>query len=163
MNGTRSTDSPLADSNWGFSSQNSSFELAVAVIRERIASLSAEDKDDLFALLPSLLSQDVEERAAAGVAINEILNQTTGGIQRVNLQEPSGDSLNKWLSWVSEKIKSLRKEAGLTQEELAEKSGLPQSHISRLENREHSPTAKTLQKIADALGVEAKLLDPSAM
>ena len=46
----------------------------------------------------------------------------------------------------------LRKESGLTQLELAERSGNKQQVISRIENKENSPTLKTLCGILDVLG-----------
>ena len=45
----------------------------------------------------------------------------------------------------------LRKEKGLTQTELAQKSGNKQQVISRIENKENSPTLKTLCAILDVL------------
>ena len=44
-----------------------------------------------------------------------------------------------------------RKEAGLTQEELSEKTGISQADISRLENGSRNPSLALLQRIADAL------------
>ena len=46
-----------------------------------------------------------------------------------------------------------RKEKGLTQEALAEKSGLSQRYISGLENGLRNPTVLTLYKLATALGL----------
>ena len=45
----------------------------------------------------------------------------------------------------------LRKEKGLSQSELAQKSGNKQQVISRIENKENSPTLKTLCSLLDAL------------
>ena len=50
----------------------------------------------------------------------------------------------------------IRKEANLSQTELAEKSGNKQQVISRIENKENSPTLKTLCSILDVLGYEIK-------
>lgn len=47
----------------------------------------------------------------------------------------------------------IRKERGLTQEALAEKSGLSQQYISGLENGLRNPTVVTLYELAQALGV----------
>ncbi|MGL5839229.1 MAG: helix-turn-helix domain-containing protein [Sphingorhabdus sp.] len=47
----------------------------------------------------------------------------------------------------------IRKEKGLTQEALAEKSGLSQQYISGLENGRRNPTIVTLYELALALGV----------
>jgi transcriptional regulator with XRE-family HTH domain len=47
----------------------------------------------------------------------------------------------------------IRKEKGLTQEELAERSGLSQQYLSGLEQGRRNPTIVTLYEIANALGV----------
>lgn len=47
----------------------------------------------------------------------------------------------------------LRKEAGLTQEQLAERSGLSQQYLSGLESGRRNPTVVTLYELATALGV----------
>ena len=47
----------------------------------------------------------------------------------------------------------LRKEAGLTQEQLAERSGLSQQYLSGLESGKRNPTIVTLYELAMALGV----------
>ena len=47
----------------------------------------------------------------------------------------------------------LRDAAGLTQEALAERSGLTQQYISDLERGKCNPTVVTLYEIAQALGV----------
>lgn len=52
----------------------------------------------------------------------------------------------------------IRKEANLSQTELAEKSGNKQQVISRIENKENSPTLKTLCSILDVLGYEIKFV-----
>jgi transcriptional regulator with XRE-family HTH domain len=63
--------------------------------------------------------------------------------------------------WIAKRIKEIRKERHITQAELAGTSGLPQSHISRLEAGLHSPSFKTVEKIAKALGVEVGEIDPA--
>jgi len=52
----------------------------------------------------------------------------------------------------------LRKEKGLTQKALAEKTGKKQQTISEIENREKSPTLTTLCILADALDVNIELV-----
>jgi len=44
-----------------------------------------------------------------------------------------------------------RKEAGMTQAELSEKSGISQADISRMENGSRNPSIALLQRIAKAL------------
>ena len=51
----------------------------------------------------------------------------------------------------------IRKESNLSQTELAERSGNKQQVISRIENKENSPTLKTLCSILDVLGYEIKI------
>ena len=45
-----------------------------------------------------------------------------------------------------------RREIGITQKELAEKTGITQGDISKLENGTSNPCLKTLQRIAKGLG-----------
>lgn len=45
-----------------------------------------------------------------------------------------------------------RKEAGLTQKDLSDKTGITQGDISKLENGTSNPSLKTLQRIAEGLG-----------
>jgi len=52
----------------------------------------------------------------------------------------------------------LRKEKGVSQVELAEKTGNKQQVISRIENRENSPTLKTLCNILDVLDYEIQFV-----
>ena len=49
-------------------------------------------------------------------------------------------------------IIAARMEQNLTQKGLAEKTGIRQSNISRIENGNCSPTIATLQQIADGVG-----------
>jgi DNA-binding XRE family transcriptional regulator len=53
----------------------------------------------------------------------------------------------------------LRKQKGMTQKQLAERVGIPQSMISRLENgdRRRTPTLETLHKILIELGYRLEL------
>ena len=45
-----------------------------------------------------------------------------------------------------------RKETGLTQKQLAEKSGISQGDISKLENGNANPSLRTLQRLAEGMG-----------
>ena len=51
-------------------------------------------------------------------------------------------------------VKRLRLGKGLTQEQYAVRSGIPQQYISDLENGKKNPTLTTLHQIAEGLGVE---------
>ena len=52
---------------------------------------------------------------------------------------------------MGERIATLRKEKGMTQAELAEKTGLQRSHIVRLEQGRYGATIDVLSAIATAL------------
>lgn len=61
-----------------------------------------------------------------------------------------------------ERIRQARKNAGLTQAELAHKLGISAAGIAQWENDLRNPKIETVKKIADALGVEAwTLVDPA--
>lgn len=51
-------------------------------------------------------------------------------------------------------VKELRESQFLTQRELAEKSGIGVATIVRIEKGTHSPTFRTIKRLAAALGVE---------
>ena len=55
-------------------------------------------------------------------------------------------------------IVELRELHGFTQAELAERCGVDQGDISRIERGSTSPTARTLQRIADALDADVRLV-----
>ena len=59
------------------------------------------------------------------------------------------------LASIAREIVTDRKEAGLTQQELARKAALRQETLSRIESGKHTPTLKTLKKIDRALGKPA--------
>lgn len=55
----------------------------------------------------------------------------------------------------------LRREKGLTQEQVEERSGLSQQYLSDLERGKRNPTIVTIYEIAQALGVShMELLQP---
>jgi transcriptional regulator with XRE-family HTH domain len=51
-------------------------------------------------------------------------------------------------------IKTLRKEAGLTQEELAFKCGFNRTYISMIERSVRSPSIKTIENICGAIDLK---------
>ena len=58
------------------------------------------------------------------------------------------------------RILTLRKLAGLSQEELAGRAGLQRTHISRIEQGKYAVTLETVQAIAEALGMTVDIIDP---
>lgn len=50
-----------------------------------------------------------------------------------------------------------RKRCGMTQKQLAEKTGIAQADISRLENGNGNPSLRTLKRLAAGMGMKVKL------
>ena len=53
---------------------------------------------------------------------------------------------------ISELLVSIRKEMGISQRHLAEKTGIPQANISKIENSHYLPSLLVLKRLADGLG-----------
>lgn len=51
----------------------------------------------------------------------------------------------------------IRSEKAITQKQLADITGIPQADISRLENGNANPSLRTLQRLADGMGMKLKL------
>ena len=58
---------------------------------------------------------------------------------------------------VIQAIIDARKESGLTQKELSEKTGIAQGDISRLEKGIGNPSIKTLKRLAEGMGMLLKI------
>lgn len=55
---------------------------------------------------------------------------------------------------IGRRIAEIRKERGLTQTQLAERCGLQQAHIARIEAGRYSVGLDTLAQIADVMGMK---------
>ena len=55
---------------------------------------------------------------------------------------------------IGQRIAELRKGQGITQTQLAERCGLQQAHIARIETGRYSVGLDTLAQIADAMGMK---------
>lgn len=55
---------------------------------------------------------------------------------------------------VFERIRDIRKTKGLSQQEVADKMGIDRAQYSRIETAKASPTLNSLERIAEALGVD---------
>ena len=60
---------------------------------------------------------------------------------------------------IGQRIATLRKLAGLSQEQLSERAGLQRTHVSRIEAGKYDVTAFTVQLIAEAIGMTVDIID----
>jgi transcriptional regulator with XRE-family HTH domain len=60
--------------------------------------------------------------------------------------------------YIGDRLKALRIEQALTQEELADKADVSTNTVARLERNETEPHMSTARKLAQALGVEPRAL-----
>lgn len=135
--------------------------MGISVVMERMKSMSKRDFEDFVALMKDYhTAASDEDREAADQALWEVLEHAEGKV--IQGLPPKAARPDSWTTWVSKRIRDARAKVNLTQEELAGKTGLPQSHISRIETGMHSPSRGTLEKIAKALGMPLKHFDPSA-
>jgi DNA-binding XRE family transcriptional regulator len=146
-----------------------------AVEKERVqdlllayTKLPKKKKDRVEKLVELLRTADPgseEQREIAGAIAEILIPHIIGRSQSrpVDLEEgissAGRQSVDAYHKSVGEAIRNARDEAGMTQEMLAKNSGLPQSHISRLEAGIHAPTNKTIEKIAEALNIDPSKLD----
>ncbi len=134
-------------------------------ILEALRSLPAESSKD-FCELSELFAQatDQAERDEISKAMAEILfpELTKVSVTEVTLEDSQDvrQKVDRWYSNVGKQIKFLRNQRHWTQEKLARKAGIPQSHVSRLERGKHAPSYVTIKKIAMALGLRPGDIDP---
>lgn len=150
-----------------FSPQDASHtELLIAYLLRRIATL-AEAIADLGSLGEDLARCDDREsyeqiaEAIREIVFPELIGEVHRGVAGDVPRNVCTARLTKWKVFISGKIKELRKAAKLTQSQLADLADLPQSHISRLERGQHSPSRKTLERLSAALKVDIGDLDPN--
>lgn len=60
--------------------------------------------------------------------------------------------------YIGDRLRELRKRALLTQEQLAERSGVGVTTIVRIERNQVEPQGRTIRKLADALNIEPREL-----
>ena len=140
--------------------------LAFSVLIPHLATLPSEDRQEVLRLLNLWsVEEDAADREDLVTAMEEILSQRPVQLRPMNssVEAPRSPRLRSMTAKIGRGIKRLREKRGWSQTQLAERAGLTQSHVSRLENGEHSPTHLTLSKLAEALEVALESLDPSAM
>ena len=61
---------------------------------------------------------------------------------------------------IGNRIANLRKQANLTQEQLAVRANLQRTHVSRIEAGKYAVTFEVVQAIAEALGMTVDIIHP---
>jgi DNA-binding XRE family transcriptional regulator len=136
-------------------------EMVLAILLDRIAKLPKEGQEDLAELM-DLFSKSTtkKEREEILESMKELLQPSLiGELVQGPMPKSGTKDLENRAAYLGQKIKELRAKKSMTQEDLAELSGIPQSYISRLEAGQHSPSHATLEKIAQALGVDVHQID----
>lgn len=77
--------------------------------------------------------------------------------EKTNMPAPTFVTLNKDKALIDEMVR-LRKEQNISQSQLAQITGSKQQAISRIENKEHSPSLKLFYSMVHALGYEIQLV-----
>jgi len=141
-------------------------DVIVTWLLQRFKELPNESLKDIVSLMEMITNRETapEERDEIYETIREILfPQLIGKVCMGSFgqAEQIPGKVERRTNWIGNKVKTRREEKGFTQTELAKKSGLRQPQISRLEADVHSPSFKTLEKIAVALDITVGDLDPS--
>lgn len=87
------------------------------------------------------------------ININEMINKK---ISKGEIDKKQYQLVKQELELVMS-IAKIRREKGISQKKLSDKSGLSQQTISRFENREYSPNLRNMIKIINALDLEIYL------
>lgn len=88
---------------------------------------------------------------------NSILEQKYGKVGTKERVEFEREALDFYASQV---LLHSRKEAHLTQKQLAEKTGIDKSYISRVENGLVQPSVGTFMKLLKAMGMKVEISKP---
>lgn len=138
-------------------------ELLLAWLVKRMSELPREALADLSSMAAEIATcRDQETFEGICQTIREIIfPEIIGGVSEVEPNRKRPEALTRWAQGCGAKVHTLRLERKLTQVQLAERSGLPQSHISRIETGELSASRRTLERLAEALGVDVAKIDLS--
>lgn len=130
---------------------------------KRLHQLDQKDQTAVAELVQLLIVAEADdERAEIWEALWEIIlpEAVFREIAEEAVQEDARARVDAYRQKVGEQIRQRRESLGMTQEELADRAGIPQSHVSRLECGRHAPTHLTMQRVAAALDTTSAQLDP---
>jgi DNA-binding XRE family transcriptional regulator len=105
-----------------------------------------------------------QEAVEIGDVVAEILFRDPDTCTAAPLEDEQskdkGKALARHRAYVGRQIRKHRQRLKMSQEKLAEKAEIPQSHVCRLETGKHAPTYLTIEKLAKAMNVKPSELDP---
>jgi transcriptional regulator with XRE-family HTH domain len=112
--------------------------------------------------------QTIEAESVLGSQFGEavyrrIIELKKSPIHQRKLRLRTEEDSKRILTWaVAQRVREARERQGLTQEALAEKTGIARPNVVRLERGRHLPTISTLQKVARALslGINSLMAQP---
>ena len=134
-------------------------------IEGRLKKLSADALRDFVKLCEMLTDESQEEHKdeIARAITDMIFPDVPTGNEFADTEQDIADAkarVARYRQKVGKAISFRRNKLGMTQVQLAAETGLPQTHISRLEKGRHAPTYTTILKIAKALKARPASLDP---
>jgi DNA-binding XRE family transcriptional regulator len=97
---------------------------------------------------------------ALAASIDTLLQLRHDGADVFTDVERQGITMPSEKGFFASRLTELRKRAGLSQPQLAEKSGVPVSTIRQFEQGRREPTYGTLTKLASGLGLSLSAFDP---
>ena len=84
--------------------------------------------------------------------LQSYLDKALREVQLSSIEEPPSYADYDIASELRELIVTTRTQLGITQKQLADKSGVSQANISKIENGSYRPSIPILKRIADGLG-----------
>ena len=87
--------------------------------------------------------------------MSDFRNYLNGQLQRPSFKA-EWDALQPELT-IAQAMLDARKESGLTQKQLSERTGIAQADISKLERGNANPSLRTLQRLAAGMGMNVKI------
>lgn len=133
-------------------------------LEKRLRKLPKDAVSDLHDLCELLQQEEDEsERAEIVKTMREIIFPESlkyeVSDESISVELAARERLDNYRRMVGQKIRKKREEMKWTQQELAARAGIPQSHVSRLECGKHAPTFVTMERIAAALNTTPSQLD----
>jgi lambda repressor-like predicted transcriptional regulator len=123
--------------------------------------------DEMVAIIGSSESSEEERDLATETVVEALFPALTAEIREQNagfLTSPEGRKIRSELASEEEtfasRLAAKMRERGLKQEDLADKTGVGQSAISMMLNRQCRPQRRTVERMAEALGVRPEELWP---